>query len=85
LIKVYLRDGAERWMLLHVEVQGSNDKDFAGRMFEYFIRVFSKHGHPVAEIAVLTGKDGKKMPAAYEDRCLWMRARYREIILSLII
>jgi len=76
LVKVFLRDGSERWMLLHVEIQGNNDKNFARRMFEYFIRLFSKHGHPVAAIAVLTGKDGKEMPAAYEDSCLWMRARY---------
>jgi hypothetical protein len=75
LVKVYLRDGAERWMLLHVEVQANNDKNFARRMFEYF-RLFSKYGHPVAAIAVLTGKSGKEMPTVYEDRCLWMRARY---------
>jgi len=76
LIKVFLRDGSERWMLLHLEIQGSNDKNFARRMFEYFIRLFSKHGHPVAAIAVLTGKGGKDMPAVYEDSCLWMRTRY---------
>ena len=76
LVKTFLRDGTERWMLLHLEVQGNNDKDFASRMFNYFIRVFSKYGRPVAAIAVLTGKDGAKMTAAYEDRCLWMRARY---------
>jgi hypothetical protein len=76
LVKVFLRDGSERWMLLHVEVQGNNEENFARRMFEYFIRLFSKYGHPVAAIAVMTGKDGKEMPVAYEDRCLWMRARY---------
>jgi hypothetical protein len=76
LVRVYLRDGEERWMLLHVEVQGSNDKDFARRMFEYYIRLFSKHGRPVAAIAIFTGRDGGKIPAIYEDRCLWMRSRY---------
>lgn len=76
LVKVFLRDGTERWMLLHLEIQGKNEAAFARRMFEYFIRIFSKHGRPVAAIAVLTGKTGNKMPAAYEDRCLWMRARY---------
>jgi hypothetical protein len=76
LVKAFLRDGSERWMLLHLEIQGKKDKGFARRMFEYYIRVFSKHGRPVAAIAVLTGKSGNKMPAAFEDRCLWMRARY---------
>ena len=76
LVKVFLRDGSERWMLLHVEVQGNNERDFARRMFEYYIRIFSKHGRPIAAIAVMTGKDGKKMPAAYVDRCLWTRTQY---------
>jgi len=84
LVKAFLRDGTEGWMLLHLEVQGKNDKDFARRMFEYYIRVFSKHGRPVAAIAVLTGKNGDKMPAAYEDRCLWMRARYEYKTLCII-
>jgi hypothetical protein len=76
LVKVFLRDGSERWMLLHVEVQGNNEKDFPRRMFEYYIRIFGKHGRPVAAVALMTGKDGAKMPAAYEDRCLWTRTRY---------
>ena len=75
LVRVYQRDGGERWMLLHVEVQGSNDKDFARRMFEYYVRLYSKYGRPVAAIAIFTGR-GRKMPAVFEDRCLWMRARY---------
>jgi hypothetical protein len=44
-------------------------------MFEYYTRLFSKYGRPVAAIAIFTGRGGK-MPAMYEDRCLWMRARY---------
>ena len=76
LVRVYLRDGGERWMLLHIEVEGSNDKEFARRMFEYYIRLYSKYGRPVAAIAIFTGRGGGKMPAVFEDRCLWTRARY---------
>src|SRR5580698_3188909 len=74
LVKLYLRDGTDRWMLLHVEVQGYYDGSFARRMFEYYVRLFGKHKQPVAAIAVFTGKD--KMPGSYEDRILWMRTRY---------
>jgi hypothetical protein len=76
LVRIYFRDGRERWVLLHLEVQGNNDKDFARRMFEYYIRLFTKYGHPVVAIAIFTGKDGKKIPAMYYDHCLWMRSRY---------
>jgi hypothetical protein len=83
LVKAFLRDGTERWMMFHLEVEGGNNKDFPSRMFNYFIRVFSKYGRPVAAIAVLTGKYGANMPGAYEDRCLWMRARYEYKTLAL--
>lgn len=76
LVKVYLRNGSERWILLHLEVQGSYSKEFPKRMFEYFAKLFVKHGHPVAAIAILTGKDGSKRPGVFEDRCLWTSARY---------
>jgi len=76
LVKVFLRDGSERWILLHIEVQGNNNKDFARRMYEYYTRILFKYSSPVAAIAVLTGKDGNKSPSAYEDRCLWMYTRY---------
>ena len=44
LVKVFLRDGAERWILLHVEVQGKNGKEFPERMFQYFVRLLTKRG-----------------------------------------
>src|ERR1700760_4318364 len=76
LVKVFPRDGTERWLLLHLEVQGQNNKNFSRRIFEYFIKLFGKHGRPVAAIAIMTGKAGSKIPGVYEDRCLWTRARY---------
>ena len=33
LAKVYLKDGTEQWILVHVEVQGYEDKVFGDRMF----------------------------------------------------
>ena len=37
LIRVYLKDGGEQYVLIHVEVQSSKGKgDLAKRMFEYY-------------------------------------------------
>ncbi|HEY6900840.1 MAG TPA: hypothetical protein VI233_09365 [Puia sp.] len=76
LVKIFPRKGKSRWLLLHLEFQGDSRKHFPGRMFEYFIRLYSKHRQPVAAIAILTGQDGKKRSATFEDRCLWTRVRY---------
>ena len=55
LVKVYLKDGSEQWLLVHIEVQGEAEVDFSLRMFRYFYRIFDQHGTPVVSIAVVTG------------------------------
>jgi transcription initiation factor TFIIIB Brf1 subunit/transcription initiation factor TFIIB len=77
LVKVHLKNGGERWMLLHVEVQGWNDPEFAKRMFTYYYRILDRHNHQVTAVAIFTGKDGKKMPDRYEDNFMGTHAVYR--------
>ena len=76
LVKVYLRDGGETWMLLHLEVQGRNEKEFAARMHRYYYRLLEKHGRDVAALAILTGRDGKKVAGKYERRTFWGSISY---------
>ena len=54
LVKAFLKDGSEQWILIHIEVQGDADADFSLRMFRYFYRIFDRHGEQVISIAVLT-------------------------------
>jgi hypothetical protein len=54
LFKVWLRDGQEQWLLIHVEVQGEREADFAERMFVYNVRAFQLYNRPVVSLAVLT-------------------------------
>lgn len=65
LVKVYQRDGSEEWVLVHVEVQAADDKEFALRMFRYYARLFVRFECPLTAIAIFTGKDGKKLPGMY--------------------
>lgn len=60
LMRVTGRDGAEDWVLVHVEVQGENTADFARRMFVYNYRSYDLYGRPVIRLAVL----GEPYPAA---------------------
>lgn len=65
LIQVWRRDGAEVWMLVHVEVQGQYEANFAERMFGYYVRIRDRYQRPVISLAVLT--DGRRCwrPATY--------------------
>jgi hypothetical protein len=53
LFKVWLRDGNECWLLIHVEVQGSVEQTFPERMFRYNVGAYSMYNHEVVSLAVL--------------------------------
>lgn len=53
LVRVATHDGGERWVYVHIEVQGGHDGDFAERLFTYNYRLYDKYRRPVASLAVL--------------------------------
>ncbi|SFD86743.1 hypothetical protein SAMN05216238_10533 [Lentibacillus persicus] len=52
LMKAHLKNGEEQWMLIHIEVQGYKEDDFAERMFQYFYRIFDKYHKKIYAIAL---------------------------------
>jgi hypothetical protein len=53
LVKVWRRDGAELWLLVHLEIQSQYEADFPRRMFVYHYRILDRYNHPVVSLAVL--------------------------------
>jgi hypothetical protein len=53
LFKVWLRDGNETWILIHIEIQGQVDATFPERMFDYNVRARQLYHRPVIGLAVL--------------------------------
>lgn len=73
LVKVFTRAGKEEWILIHIEVQGYSDKDFAKRMFTYFYRILDKYGKPVTTIVIFTDRNKKYRPSVFEYEFLGTR------------
>ncbi|OPX25764.1 MAG: hypothetical protein B1H02_00625 [Candidatus Latescibacteria bacterium 4484_107] len=67
LIKVFLKAGGERWVLVHVEVQGYWDKDFPRRMFTIFYRLLDKFAKDIVSLAVFSDARRSYKP----DRFTW--------------
>jgi len=67
----------ERWILVHVEVQGYRDNHFAWRMFTYFYRIFDRYRQPVTAIAILTDGEKNYRPSFYEYDFLGTRCVFR--------
>ncbi|BAV05335.1 hypothetical protein FLA_1342 [Filimonas lacunae] len=65
LVKVYTKEGKDKWILVHVEVQGYDDKHFAKRMFTYFYRILDKYDKPVTAVAIFTDGNKRFIPSAY--------------------
>ncbi|MGB3239793.1 MAG: Rpn family recombination-promoting nuclease/putative transposase, partial [Geitlerinemataceae cyanobacterium] len=53
LVKIYLNNGEEAWVLVHIEVQSQEETDFAQRMFVYHYRIYDRYQRRVASLAVL--------------------------------
>src|SRR5712691_1275020 len=70
LMKVWRRDGVEQMVLVHTEIQGSRDRDFAKRMYVYNYRLFDRYDRPVVSLAVLGDASPSWRPRRYEQH-LW--------------
>jgi predicted HTH domain antitoxin len=80
LVQIYLKDGQEQWVLIHIEVQDSTKaKDrylFPERMFRYFYKCFDKHRKPLTAIAIFCGPDGRKMENIYRYEFMGTKLQY---------
>ncbi|MBW4495177.1 MAG: Rpn family recombination-promoting nuclease/putative transposase [Oscillatoria princeps RMCB-10] len=65
LFQVWLRDGAEVWVLIHIEVQSQEESNFARRMYQYHYRTFDRYERPVISLAVLGDERASWRPSSY--------------------
>ncbi len=65
LVKVHLKDGEEKWVLVHVEVQSDNEEDFAERMFQYFYRIYDRYYKEIVAIAIMTSPYQSTFPTQF--------------------
>ncbi|MBW4558285.1 MAG: Rpn family recombination-promoting nuclease/putative transposase [Trichormus sp. ATA11-4-KO1] len=65
LIKVWLKDGKETWLLVHLEIQSQVDTSFAKRMFSYHYRIFDRYNQEVVSLAILGDNQANWRPQEY--------------------
>jgi hypothetical protein len=67
LVKVWLKTGEEKWLLIHIEVQGSREGEFPRRMHVYNHRIFDRYDQEVISLAILADDDPDWRPSRYES------------------
>ncbi len=84
LVKVYLRDGEEKWLLIHIEIQGQKQKDFAQRMFTYYYRIFDKYQRDVLSLALLTDMAKEYRPDTYSKNYLGLSLSFKFPLVKIV-
>lgn len=69
LVKVWSNEGRETWVLIHVEVQGEAQQDFARRMYIYHYRISDRYSVDVVSLGVLADTVVSFRPDGYR----WQR------------
>lgn len=76
LVKVFTKNGDEKWVLVHVEIQGQYHQDFAGRMFRYYYRLLDKYNKPITAYAIFTEASPKTRPDSFELNFMGTSLKY---------
>lgn len=77
LVKVFLKDGSEQYVLCHVEIQSSRGKgDLAERMFRYFYKIWDRYKVPVTAIAIMADGNKSYRPMVYSQEFMGTSLRY---------
>ena len=77
LVKVWLLNGDERWVLIHVEIQGDREVKFSARMYTYQYRAFDLQQRPVVSLAILTDEESGWRPSEYSQELFGTRLNFQ--------
>lgn len=65
LVKVWLHDGEEVFVLIHIEIQSQDQKDFPKRIYVYNHRLFDKNDAEIISLVVLGDDDPNWRPKRF--------------------
>ncbi len=84
LVKVWLKNGTETWVLIHIEIQGKYDNNLPFRLFVYYYRIFDRYQVQIATFAVLADDDPSWRPNEHRQALFGTEAIFRFNIAKLI-
>lgn len=76
LIKVKLKHGGYRVVLVHIEVQHRRDRTLSARLYQYHHRTQDRFGQPVLTLVILADENPAWRPDHYEQEVLGCRVRF---------
>jgi len=77
LVKAFLKNGKEEWILVHIEIQGGSTKNFPKRMFQYWYRIYDRYGVDITALAIFTGNKRQQHPHTFHKTFMGTEITYR--------
>jgi hypothetical protein len=77
LVQVWLKNGEERWILVHIEVQARFETLFSKRMFTISYRILDKYKVEPVALAVFVDTPIPKQYDTYENKIYGTETRYK--------
>ena len=84
LVRVWLKDGTEEWILIHIEVQGAPEISFPERMYIYNYRLRDKYNRKITAWAILADRNKKFLPRHFKESYLGTTLTYEFNMLKII-
>ena len=84
LVRVWLKDGTEEWILIHIEVQGAPEISFPERMYIYNYRLRDKFNRKITAWAILADRNKKFLPRHFKESYLGTTLTYEFNMLKII-
>ncbi|MCS7208483.1 MAG: hypothetical protein NZ874_02825, partial [Fimbriimonadales bacterium] len=84
LLRVYLKDGTEEWILIHIEIQSHPEPQFEERMFAYYAAIWLRYRRRVVSVALLADDNPNWRPSRYEQETGGCRVVFDFATLKLI-
>jgi hypothetical protein len=67
LVRVQLKNGEDKWILIHIEFQTSGETLFSARMYHYYRLIRAKYNKNVTALVIYTGKAKPKLFDYYKE------------------
>jgi hypothetical protein len=84
LVKIYLKDGSETWVLIHVEIQSQEESNFGRRMYTYNYRIYDRYKRPVVSLAVLGDERANWRPSQFGYELFGCRVDFQFPVIKLL-
>jgi len=84
LVQVWMVNGQETWILIHVEVQGKRETNFAHRMYTYNHRIADRYNRSVLSLAVLCDGDSSWRPTKYSSEIFGCTIEFKFLMVKLL-